>query len=125
MDSEDNQTPPPEDLSAEEFVVEAPPGPDEDAQLKAIIEAAIYITDEPLTPAQMAVALAQPAERVNRILDELTTEYNRPERGLSIREIAGGYKMATKPEHHEAIRAFVKNLKPPRSEERRVGQEWR
>ena len=30
-----------------------------------------------------------------------------------IREIAGGYKLATKPEHHEAVRAFVKNLKPP------------
>jgi segregation and condensation protein B len=113
MDSEDNQTPPPEDLSADDFVVEAPAGPDEDAQLKAIIEAAIYITDEPLTPAQIAAALAQPAERVNRLLDELTAEYNRPERGLSIREIAGGYKMATKPEHHEAIRTFVKNLKPP------------
>jgi segregation and condensation protein B len=43
----------------------------------------------------------------------LTAEYSRPERGLSVREIAGGYKMATKPEHHEAIRSFVKNLKPP------------
>ena len=32
---------------------------------------------------------------------------------MTIREVAGGYKMATKPEHHEAIRAFVKNLKPP------------
>ena len=102
-----------DDVIVEQFVIEAPAGPDEDAQLKAIIEAAIYITDEPLTPAQIAAALAQPAERVNRLLDELTAEYNRPERGLSIREIAGGYKMSTKPEHHEAIRTFVKNLKPP------------
>ena len=102
-----------EDVIAEQYVVDAPAGPDEDAQFKAIIEAAIYITDEPLTPAQIAAALAQPAERVNRLLDELTAEYNRPERGLSIREIAGGYKMSTKPEHHEAIRTFVKNLKPP------------
>ena len=102
-----------EQVIAEEFVVEAPAGPDEDAQLKAIIEAAIYITDEPLAPAQIASALGQPAERVNRLLEELTAEYNRLERGLSIREIAGGYKMATKPEHHEAIRTFVKNLKPP------------
>ena len=102
-----------EQVIAEEFVVQAPAGPDEDAHLKAIIEAAIYITDEPLAPAQIAAALGQPAERVNRLLDELTAEYNRLERGLSIREIAGGYKMATKPEHHEAIRTFVKNLKPP------------
>ncbi|MGA2597289.1 MAG: SMC-Scp complex subunit ScpB [Bryobacteraceae bacterium] len=102
-----------EEVIAQEFVVEAPAGPDEDAHLKAIIEAAIYITDEPLTPAQISAAIGQPAERVNRLLDELTAEYNRAERGLSIREIAGGFKMATKPEHHEAIRTFVKNLKPP------------
>jgi segregation and condensation protein B len=113
MDLENNQTIPVEDVLAAEFAIEAPAGPDEDAQLKAIIEAAIYITDEPLTPAQISAALSQPAERVNRLLDELTAEYTRPERGLSIREIAGGYKMATKPEHHEAIRTFVKNLKPP------------
>jgi len=102
-----------EEVIAEDFVGETAAGPDEDAQLKAIIEAAIYITDEPLTPAQIAAALSQPADRVNRLLDELTAEYNRPARGLTIREIAGGYKMATKPEHHEAIRTFVKNLKPP------------
>lgn len=110
---EAEETVPVEEVLAEEFVVEAPAGPDEDARIKAIIEAAIYITDEPLTPAQIAAALNQPADRVNRLLDELAAEYNRPERGLSIREIAGGYKMATKPEHHEAVRAFVKNLKPP------------
>ncbi len=102
-----------EEIITEEMIAEAPPGPDEDAQLKALIEAAIYITDEPLTPAQIAAALGQPAERINRLLDELTADYGRLERGLSIREIAGGFKMSTKPEHHEAIRAFVKNLKPP------------
>ena len=37
----------------------------------------------------------------------------KPEHGLSIREVAGGYKMATKAEHHEAVRAFVKKLTPP------------
>ena len=47
------------------------------------------------------------------MLEELTAEYNKPEHGLTMREVAGGYKMSTKPEHHEAIRAFVKNLKPP------------
>ena len=104
---------PVEEVIAEQYVVDAPAGADEDVQFKAIIEAAIYITDEPLTSAQIAAALGQPAERVNRLLDELAAEYNRPERGLSIREIAGGYKMSTKPEHHEAIRTFVKNLKPP------------
>ena len=82
------------------------------AQLKALVEAVIYITDEPLSADQIAIALQQPAEQVGRILEELAAEYSKPEHGLTIREIAGGYKMSTKPEHHEAVRAFVKNLKP-------------
>jgi len=110
---EEPQPEPLEEVIVEDFVVQAPQGFDEDAQLKAIIEAAIYITDEPLTPLQIASALGKPAERVNRLLDELSAEYALPGRGLSIREIAGGFKMATKAEHHEAIRSFVKNLKPP------------
>ena len=83
-----------------------------DAELKAVLEAVIYITDEPLSADQMASALQQPKERISRLLDELVEDYARAERGLSIRELAGGYKMATKAEHHEALRAFVKNLKP-------------
>ena len=50
---------------------------------------------------------------IQRVLNELVEVYAKPEHGLSIREIAGGYKMATKAEHHEAVRAFVKKLTPP------------
>jgi len=84
-----------------------------DAQLKAIVEAVVYVTDEPLSAEQIAAALQQPAATVARILEELAAEYNKPEHGLTLREVAGGYKISTKPEHHEAIRSFVKNLKPP------------
>ena len=84
-----------------------------DAQLRAVVEAVIYITDEPLSADQIATALEQPAARIGQVLEDLTAEYNKAEHGLTIREVAGGYKMSTKPEHHEAIRAFVKNLKPP------------
>ena len=84
-----------------------------DAQLRAVVEAVIYVTDEPLSADQIATALQQPAARIGEVLAELTAEYNKPEHGLTIREVAGGYKMSTKPEHHEAIRSFVKNLKPP------------
>ncbi len=103
----------PAEVLVEEFVVDAPQGPDEDAQLKAVIEAVVYITDEPLQTQQIATALGQPLERVKRLLDELTAEYNRAEHGVGIREVAGGYKMGTKAEYHERVRAFVKNLKPP------------
>jgi segregation and condensation protein B len=84
-----------------------------DEQLRAVVEAVIYVTDEPLSADQIATALQQPAAKIGRVLEELTAEYNKSEHGLAIREVAGGYKLSTKPEHHEAIRAFVKNLKPP------------
>ncbi len=85
----------------------------EDARLKAVIEAIIYVTDEPLSLDQMCAALEQPKERVAPLLEQLAAEYEQPDRGLSIREVAGGYKLSTKPEHHDGVRRFVKNLKPP------------
>ena len=85
----------------------------ENEQLQAILEAIVYITDEPLTAQQIAAAIGQPIDKVKHALDQLVADYAKPVRGLSIREIAGGYKMATKAEHHEAVRAFVKKLTPP------------
>ena len=85
----------------------------ENAQLKAILEAVVYITDEPLSAQQMAAALEQPIDKVKRLLDEIVAEFAKADHGLAVREVAGGYKMATKPEHHEAVRAFVKKLTPP------------
>jgi segregation and condensation protein B len=52
-------------------------------------------------------------EYFRTILDELIADYVTPERGLEIREVAGGYRLATKPEYHDAVRGFVKSLKPP------------
>ena len=85
----------------------------EEARKLAVLEAIVYVTDEPLTAVQMAGAMGEPVELIRRLLDKLVSEYERPEHGLAVRELAGGYKMATKPEHHEAVRAFVKNLNPP------------
>lgn len=94
-------------------LAEERPAESQDAQLKAILEAIVYITDEPLSAQQIAAALERPLDVVQRLLNELVAEYGKPEHGLSIREVAGGYKMATKAEHHEAVRAFVKKLTPP------------
>ena len=85
----------------------------EDTQIKAVLEAIIYVAEEPLTLAQIAAALHQPAERIGELLAQLVAEFDQPAHGVAIREVAGGYKMATKPEHHEAVRDFVKSLKPP------------
>jgi segregation and condensation protein B len=47
------------------------------------------------------------------VLDQLVAEYTSAERGLEIREVAGGFRFGTKPEYHDAVRGFVKSLKPP------------
>ena len=52
-------------------------------------------------------------EILREALDELIAEYAQDSRGIEIREIAGGFRMGTKPEIHDAVRAFVKSLKPP------------
>ncbi len=85
----------------------------EDSQIRAILEAIVYVAEEPLTLAQIAASLQQPPERIQDLLDQLIAEFDQPGHGVSIREVAGGYKMATKPEHHEAVRNFVKSLKAP------------
>jgi len=82
-------------------------------RLRAMVEAAVYITDEPLTAKQIAAALEEPPENVERALEELSAEYEKPIHGLTIRQLAEGYKMGTKAEHHESIRSFVKKLQKP------------
>jgi segregation and condensation protein B len=101
-----------DELDVTQLAEERPAG-GEEAQLKAILEAIVYVTDEPLSAQQIAAALEAPLDRVKRLLDELVASYGEPQHGLTIREVAGGYKMATKAEHHEAVRAFVKKLTPP------------
>ncbi len=113
-DAEPSPEATPEPESEEPGAEEPEPLPMEfsDVELHAILEAVIYIAEEPLEAKQIALALQQPLPRIESALAALVEEFARPERGLQIREIAGGYKMATKPEHHEAVRQFVKNLKP-------------
>jgi segregation and condensation protein B len=104
-----------ENIAPEQLLFEPEPERADSTQvvLRALIEAVVYVSDEPLAAAQIATALGQPRETVEKLLKELAAEYNQPHHGIAIREVAGGYKMATKPEHHEAVRAFVKSLKPP------------
>src|ERR1041385_2791268 len=111
----------PQTLSVDELMAsrgaaataEAVPASQEDAQLKAVLEAIVYVAEEPLTLAQIAGALQQPEERIQELLGQLVEEFDKPEHGVTIREVAGGFKMATKAEHHEAVRDFVKSLNPP------------
>ncbi len=51
-------------------------------------------------------------DHIRRAVDELIREYAESDRGIEVREVAGGFRMGTKPEYHDAVRGFVKSLKP-------------
>src|ERR1700740_3794642 len=80
---------------------------------KAALEAIIYAADEPATIDQLSTALGEEKLSVQSALDELIAGYAAEERGIEIRAVAGGYKMYTKPQHHDVVRRFIKSLRPP------------
>jgi segregation and condensation protein B len=80
---------------------------------KAALEAIIYAADEPATIEQLAAALGAEKLAVQSSLDELVASYASEERGIEVRAVAGGYKMYTKPQHHDVVRRFIKSLRPP------------
>jgi segregation and condensation protein B len=80
---------------------------------KAALEAIIYAADEPATIEQLATTLGEEKLAVQSALDELIAGYAVEERGIEIRVVAGGYKMYTKPQHHDVVRRFIKSLRPP------------
>ena len=81
--------------------------------LKPALEAIIYAADDPATLEQLAAALGEDKLPVKAALDELIASYSSEERGIEIRAVAGGYKMYTKPQHHDVVRRFIKSLRPP------------
>jgi segregation and condensation protein B len=81
--------------------------------LKAALEAIIYAADDPATLEQLAAALDTDKGLVKASLDALMASYASEERGVEIRAVAGGYKMYTKPQHHDVVRRFIKSLRPP------------
>src|SRR5579864_2597565 len=93
--------------------------------LKSKLEAIIYAAETPVTLDQlielvkesvMSEGAANGTEvksRVRLALEELVVDYYAPDHGIEIRQVAGGYRMSTKAEHHDIVRAFAKSLKPP------------
>jgi segregation and condensation protein B len=93
--------------------------------LKAQLEAIIYAAETPITleqlvqlvkesvTAQGAADEAEVKSRVRAALEEMAADYGSQDHGIEIRQVAGGYRMSTKPEQHEMVRGFAKSLKPP------------
>lgn len=83
-------------------------------QLKAIIEALIFVAEEPISAAAIGLVLAQDGVEtaaVRQLLEEIVTSSRaHPERGVEIREVAGGYQFRTKAE----LASWIQRLNVPK-----------
>jgi len=96
------------ETTAEEPEIELA-APKSDAERAAIIETLIFVSDEPLTTKVIAAVLKeQDKEAIERALRSLAEEFNNRNGGLQLREVAGGWQFATRPEYHEHVRTFLK-----------------
>src|SRR5688572_33128679 len=81
------------------------------AELVAVVEALVFVADEPITTKLLAEILEEDRDAVEAAVVELQKEYESRESGLQIREIAGGWQIATRTEPHEGVREFL-NARP-------------
>ncbi len=94
--------------------------------LKPQLEAIIYAAETPISLEQIFslvkesmlaetpdVEVAEVKSRLRATLESLIADYASAEHGIEIRQVAGGYRMSTKPDQHDVVRAFAKSLKPP------------
>ena len=102
--------------AAEQAAVETPVGDEAAphtvqnvAERMAIIEALIFVSDEPLSAKTIAEVLKDDREVIEAAVAQLADEFNARNGGLQLREVAGGWQFATRPEHHEHVRAFLKS----------------
>lgn len=103
-----------EDLSPAESLAETEPDAfphtvQSMAERLAIIEALIYVSDEPLSAKIAAEVLKENQTVIEEAIIHLATEFNARAGGLQLREVAGGWQFATRPEYHEHVRAFLKS----------------
>src|SRR5881409_731747 len=82
--------------------------------LSAQLEAIVYLAKEPVSLDDILAALPEvDAIEIERTLNELIERYRTEHHGIEIREVAGGYRFSTKPEHHEVLKQFIKTQIPP------------
>ena len=80
-----------------------------DAELRSVTEALIFVADEPITARTIAEVVNVDREAVEKIIAALIADYDEGNGGLQLREIAGGWQIATRPEFHEHVRAYLKS----------------
>jgi segregation and condensation protein B len=82
--------------------------PQSQAERASVIEALIFVSDEPLTTKIVAGVLKEERSVVDEAVKALAVEFNARNGGLQLREVAGGWQFATRPEHHEFVRKFLR-----------------
>ncbi|HLL74297.1 MAG TPA: SMC-Scp complex subunit ScpB [Pyrinomonadaceae bacterium] len=87
----------------------APGGARSMAELMSVIEALIFVSEEPLSPKALAEVLKEERGWVEVAVVELAKEFNERNGGLMMREVAGGWQIATRPEFHDHVRAYLKS----------------
>ncbi len=81
--------------------------PVEPAQLASALEAILFVVESPVTLASLAVAVAQPVDAVQTAIDLLRTSYDERRAGIELREVAGGVRIYTRPEHAAMVEQFL------------------
>ena len=85
-----------------------------EVKLRPIIEALIYLAEEPLTLESMVKILGKDNEdSIKKLVKELKEYYQKSDSGIEIKEVADGFKMSTKPEYHDWVQKYIKNRKGP------------
>jgi segregation and condensation protein B len=78
-------------------------------ELKSVLEAIIYAADDPVRPEQLKEVFPDESyDKIETALQKMAEEFNARPGGMWIREIAGGFRMTTRPEHHEYVRSYLK-----------------
>src|SRR5271165_3430262 len=95
---------------AEQRAQEAAANPDE---AQPLFLGGQQLPADDLTKEQKSARDKAVKSRLSSVIDQLTADYSAADRGMEIRQVAGGYRMATKPEHHDVVVTFAKSLKPP------------
>ena len=77
-------------------------------ELVAVVEALIFVADEPVSAKVLAEVLDEDKETIESALEQLNSEFDGRESGLHLREIAGGWQISTRTVYHDEVRKFLK-----------------
>lgn len=88
--------------------------PDGDPELRARIESALFVSEEPLSAADLSGLLERDGHKIRKIMEQLKDEYDREQRGIQLIRVSGGFKMTTRERHYEFLKTMFGERTLPR-----------